>query len=351
MEKIISGIQQIGIGIPNVAEAWKWYRQNFGMNIKIFEDAAEAPLMTRYTGGNVHKRNAALAMNMQGGGGFEIWQYTSRTAQPSGQDLTLRDLGILAAKIKSRDVKATYASYRKKGLDLPGGLKESPEGGAHFFVRDPFGNLFEIVAGDSWFKNTKSLTGGAYGCLIGCSDIEKSMVVYRDILGYNSVVYDKTGQFEDLAPLPGGEGTFRRVLLKQSQPRKGAFSKLLGPSVMELLQPEKPGNRIFENRYWGDLGFIHLCFDVQNMSALKKECQAAGHPFTVDSGDSFDMGKAAGRFSYIEDPDGALIEFVETHKLPVVEKFGLFLNLKNRNPEKPLPYWMLNSLRFNKVKE
>ena len=36
MSKIISGIQQIGIGIPNVHEAWKWYRQNFGMDISCF---------------------------------------------------------------------------------------------------------------------------------------------------------------------------------------------------------------------------------------------------------------------------------------------------------------------------
>ncbi|MDZ7848857.1 MAG: hypothetical protein U5L96_20200 [Owenweeksia sp.] len=35
------------------------------------------------------------------------------------------------------------------------------------------------------------------------------------------------------------------------------------------------------------------------------------------------MGQAAGRFSYLEDPDGAWIEFVETHKVPVMEKVEL----------------------------
>ena len=45
-----------------------------------------------------------------------------------------------------------------------------------------------------------------------------------------------------------------------------------------------------------------------------------GYSLTVDSNESFDMGDAAGRFSYIEDPDGTLIEFVETHKLPYREK-------------------------------
>ena len=38
----IAGIQQIGIGVPNVHEAFKWYRQHFGMDIPVFEEAAEA---------------------------------------------------------------------------------------------------------------------------------------------------------------------------------------------------------------------------------------------------------------------------------------------------------------------
>ena len=42
--------------------------------------------------------------------------------------------------------------------------------------------------------------------------------------------------------------------------------------------------------------------------ALAEECKAKGFPFTVDTGDTFDMGEAAGAFSYTEDPDGTLIE-------------------------------------------
>ena len=42
-------------------------------------------------------------------------------------------------------------------------------------------------------------------------------------------------------------------------------------------------------------------------------------------------------FSYIEDPDGTLIEFVETHKLPIIEKLGWYMKLKGRDPKKSLP--------------
>jgi hypothetical protein len=63
------------------------------------------------------------------------------------------------------------------------------------------------------------------------------------------------------------------------------------------------------------------------------------------------MGEAAGHFSYIEDPDGTLIEFVETHKVPVIKKLGWYLNLKKRNPNKALPNWMVSTLSFNRVKD
>ena len=87
------------------------------------------------------------------------------------------------------------------------------------------------------------------------------------------------------------------------------------------------------------------------MQALKKHCAACGHPFTVESNPDFDMGEAAGQFAYVEDPDGTLIEFVETHKIPIVEKIGLYLSVKKRNPEKPLPNWMVGMLSLNRVKD
>jgi catechol 2,3-dioxygenase-like lactoylglutathione lyase family enzyme len=176
-------------------------------------------------------------------------------------------------------------------------------------------------------------------------------------LGYDKIVFDGVDSFNDLKDLPGGTRQMRRVVLTHSSPRKGALSELIGDSQIELVQlVDDKANKIFENRFWGDLGFIHLCFDVKHMSALEKECNEAGFPFTVNSNvkhnanGSFDMGEAAGHFTYIEDPDGTLIEFVETHKIPIMKKLGLFINLDKRDPEKRLPRWMLKLLGLKKVK-
>ncbi|MEK6783054.1 MAG: VOC family protein [Bacteroidota bacterium] len=352
MNPIIAGIQQVGIGIPNVQEAFTWYRQHFGMDIKIFDEVAEANLMLPYTGGKPHKRHAILALNIKGGAGLEIWQYTSRTPVMPAFDIRLGDTGIFVTRIKSSDVKSAFTFLKNKNAEMLGGLTKSPDGAEQFFMRDPYGNIFEIVQGDDWFDKNQNLMGGPGGCMIGVIDIEKAKTFYSEILGYDKVIYDVEGTFSDLICLPGGNTKVRRVLLKHSQPRRGSFSKLLGSSKLELVTVQgRMPRKIYENRFWGDRGFIHLCFDISGMSDMKKLCESKGHPFTVDSSGSFDMGEAAGYFSYVEDPDGTLIEFVETHRIPILKKLGWYLNLKNRDPKKSLPNWILKALKFNRVKD
>ena len=347
----IAGIQQIGIGIPDVQEAFNWYREHFGMDIPIFEEAAEANLMLRYTGGKPHQRHAILALNMRGGGGFEIWQYTSRTPEESTFQVHLGDLGFYCARIKTIDVKGSFEFLKSKAVNLISGLTKDAGGNETFYLRDPWNNLFQIVKSDSWFGKGFRLTGGQAGCMIGVSDMEKSKKFYADILGYDTVIYDREGVFEDLKNLPSGEHRVRRVLLKHSKPRIGSFSRLLGSSEMELVKVfDRTPRKIFENRFWGDWGFIHLCFDISNQAAMKKLCEESGYPYTVDSGPVFDMGSAAGHFSYIEDPDGALIEFVETKRIPILKKIGWYLDLTKRDSTKPLPDWMLKALKFSRVK-
>lgn len=353
MAALISGIQQIGIGVSNVREAFDWYRNAFGMDIPIFDDESTAELMLPYTGGQPRSRHAIYALNIHGGGGFEIWQYVGRTPQPAEFNIQLGDLGIYGGKIKSHNVAATFNKLSADPkVEVLGGLVKDPAGADHFFVKDPYGNIFQVVNSNVWFKSKlKSSTGGAFGALIGSTNIERSLDLYRDVLGYDTVVYDETGVFEDFAALPSGHSKFRRVLLRHSKARVGSFSRLFGPSEIELVQVlDRAPKKIFENRFWGDLGFIHLCYDIKKMDDLQHICASKGFDFTVDSANSFDMGEAAGRFSYIEDPDGTLIEFVETHRMPVVKKLGWFLDLKKRPVEKPLPDWLLKALAFNRVK-
>lgn len=352
MKPIISGIQQVGIGVADAEQAFTWYKKIFGTDIVIFKDAASASLMQQYTGKQVQERLAILAMNLQGGGGFEIWQYTSREPSFPVKKIQLGDLGIFSIKIKSRNINAAYEYFFQQGVTLLSMPSRSPAGLEHFFLLDPYGNTFEIIENNDWFSSNHHPTGAVCGINIGVSSIEKSMLFYKNVLGYDQCIYNGYGQFEDWQHLEGGQHNFKRILLGRSEKQAGAFSKLLGTTFIELAEvTDRQAARIYENRYWGDPGFIHVCFDIHGMKAQEQICSSGGYPMTVNSGNSFDMGNASGQFCYNEDPDGTLIEYVETHKVPIVKKLGLYLNLRTRNPEKQLPDWMVRCLAFNRVKK
>lgn len=352
-EFFVSGIQQVGVGCENFSDAWRWYIEMFNMNVRILEDDTVAERMLPYTGGKAQKRHACIAVNLQGGGGFEIWQYSERKPQPVPFRVQVGDLGIFAAKIKSRDVKAFHAQLSSK-YDKVGKLSSTPAGVPCFTVEDPWGNYFQVVEDDYVFIEQHCLNGGIVGASMGCTDIDKTIPLYRDVLGYDKIVYDVTGTFDDLASMAGGTERYRRVLLASSSKRKGAFVPLFGESTVELLQAlDRTPRKIYEGRFWGDPGFIQICFDVTNMRALEKHCNALGFPFTVDSckgNEHFDMGEASGHFTYVEDPDGTLIELVEAHKLTILKRPHLFIDMLKRPREKAFPKLFFRLMAMNKVK-
>ncbi|MFA7474082.1 MAG: VOC family protein [Spirosomataceae bacterium] len=351
---LISGVQQIGIGCKDVDVTWKWYRQMLGFDVSLFDDSAEAKFMTRYTGGDVHGRRALLALNMAGGGGLEIWQFKTREPSPLPFAPVPGDLGIYAVKFKSAFIDRSH-SWLKKKYDGPVSELHQLPTGRGFWGIDPFGNPFQVTEDNSWFKSDARPVGGVLGAIIGVTDMDASLKFYKTLLGDVDVRFDGSGKFADL-PDGASQKNFRRVILVKKETPHGAFSHLLGNIQLELLQDldrptdQKP-RKIFEGRYWGDCGFIHLCFDTLNMNALKEKLESHRYPFTIDSGESFGMESAAGRFAYVEDPDGALIELVETHKLPVLKKIGWYLDLRKRKAQKPLPNWMLSLLGLGRVKD
>lgn len=340
MHDFLSGIQQVGIGVKDAYHAMHTYKDMLGMDVLIFDDIAPAQLMTQYTGQKIYNRRAILTMNLKGGGGFEIWQFLDRIPSENN-DVNLGDIGIFAPKIKSSDIQKTHERLSQMHSIT---VSDISDDGEQFWVKDTYGNNYNIVAADEWFQNCQSDLGGVCGAVIGVSNMEQSVHFYTNILGINTVLYDKQINNAD-------GNSYRKVGLYKKATGKGAFNKLLGSVEIELVQIiNKPAQKIYQDRFWGDCGFIHLCFDVLNMNALKSYAEQNNYHFTVDSNNTFAMDNASGRFCYIEDPDGTLIELVETHKVPILKKIGWYLDLRKRDFEKPLPNWMIKMLALSKVK-
>ena len=354
----IVGIQQVGIGVADLEHDWGWYRRRLGFDVPIVREAAEAPLMAAYTGDRTHRRDALLAINLQGGGGLEMWMFTDRRPAAPTFEPHLGDGGILAPKLGAPNV--GHAFQRLAAAAISPRVMHDPAGEAHFFLRSPGGLPLQVVASGYPYIDSGAAVAGVCGAIIGVPDIEQALPLYRDLLGYDRLLYDESGVAGDLVGLPGADRRLRRVALARAQSPLGAFARLLGPSRIELIEcrpsdPPDPTERaprpIYAGRYWGDLGFIHICFDVVGMDSLQVECARRGFPFTVDSGRSFSMGAAAGRFAYIEDGAGTLIEFVETYRLPILPRLGLALDLRRRNVRRPLPKLLLRLLALRRVRD
>lgn len=341
MHQYLSGVQQIGIGVNDVEKAMHTYKHLFGMNVLIFDDVAKASLMTQYTGNQVYNRRAILTMNLKGGGGLELWQFLDRLPQ-SNTEIKLGDLGISAAIIKTDSIEKSFARLSKITTISVSEIEKCESGYSCFWVNDGQ-NIFKIIPQNDWFQNTNCDVGGIVGAVIGVSNMETSLHFYQQVLGFEIVLYDIKTSIDG--------ATYRKIGLQKTASGKGAFNKLLGNVVIELVQVlDAVPKKIFSNRFWGDCGFIHLCFDVLDMDALKRHAEKNNYHFSVDSNNSFEMDNASGRFCYIEDPDGTLIELVETHKVPIMKKMGWYLDLTKRNREKPLPNWMIKMLALSKVK-
>lgn len=349
----IVGIQQLGIGTVNINEARKWYADMFHMNIKVLEDDLSTDLMKTYLQEQIQKLHACITLNLQGGGAFEMLQFTDREPRPAAFDIQIGDLGIFIAKIKSHNIADFHEELSLKYKNISS-IFTDPRGLPTFYINDPFGNCIQVVEDNYVFLDEDILCGGIVGVMIGVSNIDRSLPLYRDILGYDNILYDKTGVFSDWQTLKGGSGQFRRILLRRSNPPAGPFAGLYGNSSIELVQVlDHEPKKILEGRLWGDPGFVQISFDVMNMNALEEQCKNNGYRFALNSGPQcspFHSGLVSGHFAFLEDPDGTLIEFVEAQKIPLINRLDFCINLQKRDQNKQLPELLFYLMKLNKVK-
>lgn len=350
----INGVQHLGVGVKDHAASWKWLRKYFRMDIPFFDAVAEAPLMDVYTKGKTINKRAAMIMNLKGGCAMEVVSPVSFEARPADFEVSIGDIGISIGAIKSEDVEASKEIFEKDGIGTSV-ITRTPDGLDTFFVKDPNGLIYQIVKGGEWYTKSNFPTGGVTGCTIGVSDMEVSLNFYQNLMGFSEVVYDKTEIFQDFASfLPNGKGKLRRVKLIQPKPILGGFAILGGTQYIELVQvvDDYQPKKIWKGRIWGDVGFVHLGMDIRGMKAVGEKLTAQGHPFTCDTKDILSMGDSTKvHCTYIDDPDGILIEMIEVFKIPLIEKLGFYLDVASKDTKKPLPGWLLKTMRFMRVKD
>jgi len=132
------------------------------------------------------------------------------------------------------------------------------------------------------------------------SDIERSIIFYRDVLGLR-LVKRQTGTAPYLATVTGFEGVHLETALLQ--PAEGG-------SMLELLQyvshPAAPTDRA-TNRP----GNGHLCFKVDDLQAACAELRRRGVTLISDPAEITAGAHRGGLAVYLRDPDGFTVELYQ----------------------------------------
>ena len=349
----IQGMQHIGIATKDMDRSLKLYRKLFGMDVPFFDSIQDAPLMDSHTRGETITKRASMVLNLQGGCAFEVLHADSFEPEAAEWEIGIGDIGVTTVQMKTRNLKRMHAHARSLiGDDCDAQISLTPWGDETFYLKDCDGNLFQYLEATDWFEDNGHPSGGVLGCSIGVSDMDKSLSLYSDGLGFDQVLFDEKTTFSDWQQLLNGNQSFRRVRLAQSNPGAGGFGKLTGKTYIELIEAnDRRGRFIFQDRIWCDLGFAHLGFDVRGMESLGSALESKGFPFRCDTADAIGMGETKVHCTYIDDPDECWLEMIEVHKVPIIEKWGLFLDVQKRGQDEPLPRWMLKFLRFSRIKD
>lgn len=328
-DRLLYGIQQVGIGVTDILFAEKWYARVLGADIKILEDKKPASHMAPYMGGETRNKTAVILLNSHGGGGFELWQHTGRKPVPKSSAIAEGDLGINYILLHTTSLKAASRHLQSHNVNFS-------EAFMSIKFQDPFGN--EIRVKQSTLER-KALFTGVKGCALGVSNLSQSIRFYEKF-GYQIA---NTSTQESIAGCD-------IVKMNSANRSRGRMGKYFGDNELILIERlDQSGSKIYQDRFWGDPGFIHLCFDVYNLPGWVTYFHHEGFPFTVLSNVDFKMGDAEGHWGYLEDPDETLIEMVETHKIPIVKELGISIDLTRRAPQKPLPGLLIKALSLKKV--
>lgn len=146
---------------------------------------------------------------------------------------------------------------------------------------------------------------------VGVSDMDASLAFYAG-LGFVDVAFDYTGPLDGLSAVTGHESTSARVVYLRS-----ATPTVLGRSGIKLVQiTDRPQPPLPDGFAYGEPGICEVCIHVQGYEVFHEELVAHGHTVLMDPNDQTlePYGTQCG-LSYVEDPDGAKIEFIEWRSL------------------------------------
>lgn len=344
---MLNELIHLGMGVENADRQVAFLKEAFGFDVKAADVEGSQPMMNCYTNGELMHRRSLIVGNFQGGALLEL-------IQPMSSDIleftpTFGDYGVYIAKIRSYQIQKSYDRLKKKFEADVSEMFTEPLGRNTFFIRDPEGNLFQLVEPQAEMQSCLVQgkdTGGVLGCAIGVSDLAAATKFYCEKLGYVLSGESLNGSNVWNDNYLGVCTNVSRAFLTKKSVNGGLLSNLLGDSEIELIKTNdgREPVRIMKDRRWGDSGFIHLCFDSKDCSEAKDYLTKRGIEITTGARVNWDGLDS--EFFYFEDPDRCYVEVNSFYTIPIYNPLRIRYKIR-KNRVKPLAKKWFSILKLN----
>lgn len=146
---------------------------------------------------------------------------------------------------------------------------------------------------------------------IGVSDMAESLRFYAGI-GFSDVAFDYSGPLAGLERVARAEPTNARVVYLRS-----VNPTVLGRAGIKLVElTNRPQPPLPAGFAYGEPGICEVCIHVKGQAEYYHSLVAAGHIGLMDPNDQvLEPYQSHCGLSYVEDPDGAKVEFIEWNDL------------------------------------
>jgi len=314
---MIRGIDHITICVNDMDKALNFYQEILGFKKVLIDYFGVLAGMDKVVGKpNVKVRMMLLKsenIGPLGQGLIKLVQFLPPfKAKPVNVEHVWSDIGISEVALNVINMEKILAKMKDNNIEIvlpPQHDTFDNKEVVYAYIRDPDGSLVELV---EWVKCKDFLGGrarieGVNHISIGVNDMEKSLLFYRDVFGFQEVFLDSTGVVI-LPPALKREGTpdslnLRLVMLANNY-RDGWLE------MAQHVPPYKPKHKLVYPE-WAHIGHMEFSIGVSNIAKTYEELRKRNVDFLCPPKTVNFPSLGEWKFAYVIDPDGLLVSLVE----------------------------------------
>lgn len=310
------GACHVGIWVTNMEKALVFYRDILGL--KVLNDfSGEEYKLREVIGKSVEMRVIILGVSAKlDRSCIKLVQFLSGPYPNSTYRVPFNrrwgDIGYCEFCFEVLNVEKTYTEMKEKGAESAMEVTRFSEKGAdgkevvsaYAYIRDPEGTLVEFD--EPWLVRKTGTVDKKFAGIIrldhvgfGVTDMDRSVTFYKDILGFNKVIYDIEG--ESAMSKLVGEPLRRRLVMLHNENDGGCIE------LIQAFPPFKARPLSLESR-WGDIGLMEMGVEVKDIDKVCQTLVEKKVRFICAPGP---VKQLNAKHAYIRDPDGLMIELIE----------------------------------------